>query len=142
MEDTDRWGQELGTYSVYGSEVGYVEEQFWNDIKLFERYSATPEGSAEQQSAKEQLSSGAMVQDVEMPIMKRLLDRSKTLLWQFNMRVGEQVETEDEVFESSYIRTYATFDQPTFREYTPAHDEEVKKLQTKCDEMNNAQSES
>lgn len=133
VQDEDRWGQLLPTFSVSGGVVGMVDEVFWADIKQFENYSNTPEGNAEQESAKEQLKSGAMAQDIEMPIMKRLFARSKHTLWEFNMQLSENP---DENGDMNYVRSYATFDQPTLREYTPEHDKEVETLQNKCDEMN------
>jgi hypothetical protein len=54
-EDIDRWGQGIGTYSVYNTEVGEVEEPFWEELKLFETYGKTPQGKAELERAKEDL---------------------------------------------------------------------------------------
>lgn len=129
-EDTDRWGQELGTYSVYGSEVGSVEEDFWEELKLFENYQNTPEGEAERKQAGEDIKAGKNIDQLKVPLMTRLLTRSKTMLWEFNMMTGY------DGIDSCYVRSYAVFDQPTLREYMPAHDEEVKKLEEKCKEMN------
>lgn len=130
-EDTDRWGQGLGTYSVYATEVGFVEQEFWNDLKAFENYSNTPEGKAEQEQAKKDLEAGKKSEELDMPLMSRLIDKSKGLLWQFNMRITDNPGTEQE-----YMRSYASFDCPTLREWTPEHDKEIKKLELKAKEMN------
>ncbi len=132
-EDEDRWGQGLGTYSVMGSEVGMVEEPFWNELDLFENYGNTPEGKAEQEAGKKHLNDGGSMETLEAPIMKKLLDRSKTQLWQFNMQLTEKP---DENGAMSYLRSYAIFNEPSLRVHTEEHDKEVNKLQNKCKEMN------
>ncbi len=135
VEDDDRWGVSLGTYSVSNAQIGLVPEQFWSDLKVFENYGNTPEGIAEEEAAKKYIEDTGSADGLEMPLMSKLLKRSKTLLWEFNMQVGE--ESDDGT--TSYIRSYAEFNHPTLEEYTPEHDKRVKRLQDQCDKMNSEQ---
>jgi hypothetical protein len=125
----DKWGQPLGTYYV-NTTAGYVDEEFWKDLQLYENYSKTPEGEAEKEYGVKQLKDGVDPQELDLPIMRRLIGRANALLWQFNMQLTDKDDCED------WIRSYALWDEPTLHEWTDKDDEEVKKLQAKCDELN------
>lgn len=132
VENTDKWGHGLGSYSVYNKNPGYITEELWEFIQKFQTYSKTPEGIKEAKEAKEFIEKGGLAENVKMPIMKQLFERSKHTLFEFNML--EELPTEDQ--DSCYIRQYATFDKIEIYEWTPEHDVEVEKLEKQCELLN------
>lgn len=129
-EDTNQWGISQGTFYVVDVQ-GYIDLETWEEIKLYEGYSETTEGKSEQACVINTLKTGTRLQDIIPPLMSRLIGRANGLLWQFNLCSKELSEGTAE-----YTRTYAHFNEHTLAEWSPQHDEKVKKLQSECDRMN------
>ena len=134
QQDTDRWGQLLGTYSVNYA-VGFVSENLWEDMNLFENYGNTPETKAELEAAAEFIGNGGEVGEADLSIMNRLLKRSGSQLWQFNLRLD--TPTVDDT--SSYIRCIASFKVPSLFVHDESMDKEYEKLKLQVIEMNKKQ---
>ena len=132
IEDTDRWGQCMGTYSVNYA-VGFIGDTLWEDLHLFENYSNTPETKAEQQAASDYLANGGDTSNIPVPIMERLIKRAGGMLWQLNMRLDEPpLENGD----TNYIRSFATYNVPSLYEWNKSFDEEYDRLKLQCENMN------
>lgn len=136
IEDCDEMGLGLGTYKVNEC-VGYVEDSFWAELYKFENYRLTEDGMAEISRIAKFLDDGGHYSDVYAPVMHRALGKSKSIIWQFNLKLNEtDDEIEPGIFENECVRTFASFDTTTFYVWTEAHEEEAYKLQKQCDKMN------
>jgi hypothetical protein len=135
LEDADRWTVGTGTFYVEKI-VGFVQEDFWKELQQFEQYSLTEAGKAEMESAAAQVRAGNFRSEtIDIPIMNRLLGRSKSITWQFNMLLDD---THEVGLEPQYIRSYATFDKITLVPWSDLMDREVEALEAKCLKMNDA----
>ena len=133
-DSEDKSGKPTGTYEVIHHEAGYVNESLWQDLKLFGNYSKTPEGIAEMDEVKKAIKNGIAIENLELPLMSRLIERAGGgLVWWFNMTLEEPEEGREDY---SYIRQFVVWNTPSLKEWTPEHDERVKKLQQECDKMN------
>lgn len=134
-QDTDRWGHLLGTYSVnYGA--GFVSENMWEDIYLYENYGNTKETKLEQETALNFIAAGGMPEKAYMPIMKRVIKRAGGLLWQFNIKLDEPPKKDGDEDVYLYARTFASYMNPSLFLHDKSMDEEYEKLKLKADEMN------
>lgn len=133
IEDTDRWGVGLGTFSVVDVQ-GEMPEEMWSRVKEFEGYHLSTEGQAETEAFKEASKAAALagIDSVThtMPYMKKVIGYCNSQLWEFNLRV---CEVGDDTY---YIRSYAKFAQITLHEWTPEHDEKVNQLKEQAKQMN------
>lgn len=130
-EYEDRWGQPTGQFYVEDIQ-GDISLQMWEDIRLYESYYETQEGKQEMDEANKMLAAGSTVSQIDMPLMKKLLDKAGGhMMWQFNMRT--KILDDDT---ADYVRSYALFGEKTLSAWSPSHNERVKKLQEEVDRMN------
>lgn len=141
VEDTDQWGRGLGTYSVQDVQ-GEIAESLWENLKAYEGYYESEEHLSLASKVKG-LDPSTLIATIQenTPEMKRLIGMPNSLIWQFNMRVKVLNET-NHGEEGEYVRSFGTFGQRTLAEWTPEHDEKVKRLQAECDRMNSSRSKS
>jgi len=137
VEDTDRWGRPLGTFSVVDIQ-GEIAKEMWGKIQEYEGYSLSKEAKEDEAIAKIYVDQAIILGDLNinefpnLPHMNKLIGYCKSLIWQFNLRVSQS----DDLSEAEYIRSYAKFDQKTLHEWTAEHDEKVKMLKEQATKMN------
>lgn len=131
VEDTDRWGMAMGTWSVITG-VGWVTRDKWRELYEFENHDACG-GKEETAAAAEWIKAnpGFKATDVPVPLMKSRIKRS--LIEQFNVRLTRPDPSEDV---GEYVRMCAFFNSPTLVEWKPMHDDMVRRAQAQCDRMN------
>jgi hypothetical protein len=132
VEDTDRWGVPLGTYSVM-SAIGWTTQKHWQSLHEFEHYEDFG-GKEEMIAACEAIGRGVKFKDIEMPIMRRMVDHSQ--IRQFNMRLTDP--DVDKSNETVHIRCMAFFNEPTLKLWTDADDASLAVLEKQCAKMNGA----
>lgn len=131
VHEEDRWGVQLPTFMVANDTAGYVDKKFWEDLQEFEHHDIGAE------VAQVAFESGLIIDGNldsilnKLPITKRLLDRSKYQIWEFNALVG--YEQDDS---STYVRMYAMLGQPALKRWTFIDDIRVAYLRWKCKRMN------
>jgi len=137
IEDSDRWGRPLGTFSVIDIQ-GDLDEETWAKVKEFESYHISDGAKEDTKIMKECLDnviSGTVVLDVnnmpKLPYMTKLIGYCNSQIYQFNLRTKNSTENDFD-----YIRSYGIFGEITNYEWTPEHDEKVKDLQKQVDQMN------
>ena len=135
IEDTDRWGQPLGTYSVQ-FQKGKIDEDLWKDLKFFESYNNTDIGKKEMEALSNFIKNGGSALDTNLlaliPEYNRLLSRARSTVWQFNALVEEDPKGE----ESRYIRMYGCFNNPQLYEFNPSIQMKYIELVEKCKKLN------
>lgn len=133
-QNKDRSEQGLKTYSVFGTESGYVTKDLWDDIVLFQTYKQSPQGKAELEDVREKLANGGDINDTKTPLLNYLMKRSgNSKFWQFNMLQDNPEENREA---SNYLRNYAILNKVELYVWSPAHEEEVKELQMQCEVLN------
>ena len=135
VEDTDRWGRGLGTYSVVNP-VGWVEESFWKKIQDFQTYDMAQEVA--EIAAKGEMVYLRSTEDAAkvLPRFARLMKITRGMrILEFNLLV-EKPGTLSENGDQHYIRYYASLGKPTFKRYTALHEVRVALARLRCAWMN------
>lgn len=131
-EEDDRWGRPLGTYAVM-EVVGFAETGFWENLKKFESYGHTPESKAEMESAAKQVADGIEMSKIVTPIMTELINRAKSLMWEFNMLLELPFDGQ---LESNYIRSFGMFGEMSLVEWNEERQKELDEMKLVCEDMN------
>ena len=124
-------GTEAGKFFRVRNIVAYAEKSFYKEIHEFENYYTSKDGIEEKAKTLLDLENGISHADVKTPVMERLLSKSKSFLWEYNLHL-EDNENEDFL----YVRSYSYFGSPSTYLWNEEHDKQVAELQAICDIKN------
>lgn len=106
---------------------GWVEKPFWYQLKEFEEYSYEKDDNLVSQYDKLN-----KLGKIKAPKMERLIKRSGSQIWQFNMRLNKQEKNGT----AEYIRSYALFAEKTLKLTTMVDRIKLLYFKIKCYFMN------